>query len=62
MIDLFKSYDKCKAEYIKQKLDKKVNIERADGKMVELDPAKDLNKIGRLSILKQFIDKFEKLV
>lgn len=59
---MFKSYDKCKAEYIKQKLNKKVNIERADSKMVELDPAKDLNKIGRLSILKQFIDKFEKLV
>jgi hypothetical protein len=39
-----------------------VKIERADGKVVELDPLKDLNKISRLPALKQFIENFEKLV
>lgn len=63
IIDLFKVYDRCKDEYLQQRLEgKKVKIERADGKVVELDPLKDLNKIGRLPVLKQFIDKFEKLV
>lgn len=62
IIDLLRSYDKCKTQYIQQKIDKKVKIERADGKTVELDPVKDLNKIGRLAVLKQFIDKFENLV
>ena len=62
IIDLLKVYDKCKDEYIQQKLDKKVKIERADGKVVELDPLKDLNKISRLPALKQFIENFEKLV
>lgn len=63
IIDLFKVYDRCKDEYLQQGLEgKKVKIERADGKVVELDPLRDLNKIGRLPVLKQFIDKFEKLV
>lgn len=62
IIDLLKVYDKCKDEYIQQKLDKKVKLERADGKVVELDPLKDLNKISRLPALKQFIENFEKLV
>ena len=62
IIDLLKVYDKCKNEYIQQKIDKKVKIERADGKTVELDPLKDLNKISRLPALKQFIENFEKLV
>lgn len=62
IIDLFKVYDKCKSEYLQQKLQKKIKIERADGKVVELDPLKDLNRIGRLPVLKQFIEKFENLV
>ena len=62
IIDLLKVYDKCKDEYIQQRLDKKVKIERADGKVVELDPLKDLNKISRLPALKQFIENFEKLI
>ena len=62
IIDLLKVYDKCKDEYIQQKLDKKVKLERADGKVAELDPVKDLNKISRLPALKQFIENFEKLV
>lgn len=62
IIDLLKVYDKCKDEYIQQKLDKKVKLERADGKIVELDPLKDLNKISRLPALKKFIENFEKLV
>lgn len=62
IVDLLKSYDKCKSEYAKQKLNKKVQIQRTDGKMIELDPIKDFNKIGRLSALKQLIDKFENLV
>lgn len=62
IIDLLKVYDKCKDEYMQQKLDKKVNLERADGKVVQLDPLKDLNKISRLPALKQFIENFEKLV
>ena len=62
IIDLLKVYDKCKDEYLQQKLEKKVKIERADGKVAELDPLKDLNKISRLPALKQFIEKFEKLV
>ena len=62
IIDLLKVYDSCKEEYIQQKLDKKVKLERADGKVVELDPLKDLNKISRLPALKQFIENFEKLI
>lgn len=62
IIDLLKVYDKCKDEYIQQKLDKKIQLERADGKVVQLDPLKDLNKISRLPALKQFIENFEKLV
>lgn len=62
IIDLLKSYDKCKAEYAKQKINKKVSIQRSDGKTIELDPIKDFNKIGKLSVLKQLVDKFEKLV
>ena len=62
IIDLLKVYDKCKDEYIQQRLDKKVKLERADGKVVELDPLKDLNKISRLPALKQFVENFEKLI
>lgn len=62
VVDLLKSYDKCKSEYARQKLSTKVQIRRADGKTVELDPIKDFNKIGRLSALKQLVDKFENLV
>ena len=39
-----------------------MKLERADGKVAELDPVKDLNKISRLPALKQFIENFEKLV
>lgn len=62
IMDMFDVYDKACQSYKTQRLDKKIKIERADGKAVVFDPIRDFARIGRMNILKDFVDKFDRLV
>lgn len=62
IIDLLKVYEKCKKKYLTQKQDKKIELELPSGKKFLRHPVEDFNMLGKLDVLKQFIDKLEKMV